>query len=438
VEKQEEVNRILTLAAKQNKVDLEAWETGLRRAVLAAGAQLLGDLIAGIGCGRLGQELPCSCGGRMHSKGRKKKKLLTILGELWFWRSRFQCDECGAARYPGDEALDIVGTSRSPGLRRLMARAGSKSTFREGCEDLKVYAEITVSPKDVERVAEGIGRDVEAWAGQERQALIGQPAPLSCPKTIPVMYIAYDGTGVPMIASERLGRRGKQPDGSARTREAKLGCVFTQTTTDQEDRPVRDPDSTSFVGAIETAEEFGWRIYAEAIRRGLWQAEQVVILGDGAVWIRNLAEMHFPGATRIIDLYHAREHVSDLCKLLFDPDVQERHYLRWWDDLDAGKVEKIVREAQKALPANKSIRKEAEKQLAYLERNREQMRYADFRARGFFVGSGVVEAGCKSVIGQRLKQSGMEWSKEGANAIISLRSIIVSGRFEQFWEDRSG
>jgi hypothetical protein len=252
------------------------------------------------------------------------------------------------------------------------------------------------------------------------------------------MYISYDGTGVPMIGSDLKGRKGKQPDGSAKTREVKLGCVFTQTTTDSDGFPIRDPETTSFVGAIETAEPFGRRIYAEAVRRGLLNAEKVVVLGDGAEWIRNLAELHFPEATQIVDLYHTREHVSKICKILFapNPDEIEKHRIQWWDHLDDGKIEEIAKEAQQNMPDDPEKNEEVEKEIAYLIKNKERMRYDKFRAQGLFVGSGVVEAGCKTVIGKRLKQSGMEWSVRGANAIISLRCIFVSGRFEEYWESR--
>ncbi|MCC6159951.1 MAG: hypothetical protein IT350_18000 [Deltaproteobacteria bacterium] len=201
---------------------------------------------------------------------------------------------------------------------------------------------------------------------------------------------------------EVAGRKGKQPDGSSKTREAKLGCVFTQTTVDEKRRPVRDPDSTTFAGAIGTAEEFGWRTYAEARRRGLEKAARVAVLGDGVEWIRNLAETHFPGATQIVDLHHAREHVSDLIKILWphDEDQQRRMRMGWWTALNENRV-------------------------------------ADFRAQGLFVGSGVVEAGCKTVIGMRLKQSGMEWSLRGANAVIALRCNNLSGRFEGYRESRT-
>lgn len=417
---------------------MEAWENALRAAVLSAGAKALASLLDGVGCGRQDEAIVCNCGARMESHGLKSKPLLTILGPVDYKRSLFQCPACNQTRYPGDEQLDVVDTTRSPGTRRMMARAGSRSTFKDGHDDLKIYAGIEVSAKDIERVAERIGADMEHWSQKQREALIEPDIPVQAQKTIPIMYISYDGTGVPMIASELEGRKGKQPDGSSKTREMKLGCVFTQTTTDPEGFPIRDPETTTFVGAIEPAEQFGKRIYAEAVRRGLPNAEKVVVLGDGAEWIKNLAELHFPEAIQIVDLYHTREHVSDLCKILFAPDVDEvvKYRIRWWDYLDEGNVERIAREAQKRMSDDPKKKENAEKEIAYLTKNKERMRYAEFRAQGLFVGSGVIEAGCKTVIGTRLKQSGMEWSVRGANAITSLRCIFVSGRFEDYWESR--
>ena len=372
----------------------------------------------------------------MESQGLRKKEVLTILGALRYERSMFRCLVCGTSRYLGDELLDIVGTSRSPGLRRMMARAGSQSTFKEGCEDLKVYAGIRVSAKDLERVAEGIGGQMEVWSKQERQRVLDSQEPVPLRPTIPLLYVSYDGTGVPMTKAEVAGRRGKQADGSSKSREAKLGCVFTQTAVDAKGFAVRDPESTTFVGAIESAEVFGDRIYGEAVRRGLGRAARVVILGDGAEWVKNLAQMHFPEATLIVDLYHARQHVSELCKVLFAGDEKKigQYRMRWWTDLNEGEVEKIVRQARAENPRDPEVAKKAQGEIQYLEKNRERMRYAQFRAQGLFVGSGVIEAGCKTVVGQRLKQSGMEWSVRGANAIIALRSVIKSGRFEDYWE----
>lgn len=390
-----------------------------------------------VGSGKRHEAVICECGAEMQSKGLREKRLLTILGPVGYRRSMFACPSCGGTRFPGDEALDVAGTTRSPGVRRMMSRAGSNATFKEAKEDLKVYAGIDVSAKDIERVSEGTGEDMEAW--RKRQDPMVRDNGTGADKGIPLLYVSYDGTGVPMVPWETEGRRGRQPDGGSKTREVKLGCVFTQTATDERGLPVRDPGSTSFVGAIETAEEFGWRIYGEAVRRGLDGAGRVVVLGDGAGWVKNLADMHFPQAVQIVDLYHAKEHVSDLCRILFAGDEKRllRYRKKWWSYLGRGMVGKIIKEARRGLPRSGEPQREAMKEISYLGKNKDRMRYAEFRRQGLFVGSGVVEAGCKTVIGRRLKQSGMEWTVKGANAVISLRCMIKSDRFEDYWAGRA-
>ncbi len=299
---------------------------------------------------------------------------------------------------------------------------------------MRIYAGVAVGAKDVERTAEASGAAMERWAQAERDALLADEEWKQVKKDIPVLYVCMDGTGVPVTKTEAAGRKGKQPDGSAKTREAKLGCVFTQTATDDEGFAVRDPGSTSFTGAIETAEQFGTRIYAEALRRGLERAQKVVVLGDGAEWIRNLVELHFNGATQIVDLYHARERVCKIISLLFKDEKNKKlHRLKWWSLLDDGKIEKFIADAQSKIPWDCEIREEIEKEIGYFENNIERMRYNKFREQGLFVGSGVIEAGCKTVIASRMKQSGMEWSVRGANAIISLRCIHHSNRTEDYW-----
>lgn len=407
--------------------------------MLRVGAGILSELLSEIGSGRRDQPIDCSCGERMSSRGLRNKPLVTLLGRVEFRRTMLRCRACGATRYPGDETLDVVGTTRSPGVRRLMARAGSQSTFKEGREDLRLFAGIEVSPKDVERVAERVGEEIEEWAAEERRQLTTRAEMPEAGPPIDTLYVSFDGTGVPMTPSARRGRKGKQPDGSARTREVKLGCVFTQTTVDENGRAVRDPASTTFVGAIETAEQFGHRIYAEAARRGLHRARRVVVIADGAAWIHNLVQIHFPKATQVLDLYHAREHLSDLAKLVVPDDPKRATALRerWWSQLDKGEISKIVRRARFYRPEDPEIRRRIDQEIGYLKTNRKRMSYARYRQEGLFVGSGVIEAGCKTVIGQRLKRSGMEWSVRGANAIIALRCNLVSGRFEDYWEQRA-
>ena len=421
-------------------MDLEALEVAIRRAVHAAGAHVLEAFVRDVGVGRREEPVRCSCGAKMRSMGVREKRVQTLLGAMGFARSLYRCPACGKSRCPGDEELGVEHTSRSPGVQRQVARLGAKEPFREVSKDLQELAGVMLSRKDAERISEGVGAQMEQWQERERMALqCAEPPPPEAPKTIETLYIEFDGTGVPMVPHEVAGRRGKQADGSAKTREAKLGCVFTQTGFDEKGCPVRDPYTTTFVGAIESAEPFGRRIYAEAVRRGLFEAKRVVCLGDGAQWVKNLAGLHFGHAQFIIDFYHASEHVSDLCRALFDRDLKRlnRYRERWTDLLEQGDIERIIDQARQFLPKDPKAGKDARTQIGYFEKNKQHMRYALFRNKGFFTGSGVVEAGCKTVVGQRLKQSAMEWTVKGANAIIALRCTTLSNRAEDFWEQRA-
>ena len=429
----------MTAVAREGRVDLEAVEDALRAAVLAAGAKVLEQLLEPVGVGRRETPVFCPrCRAVMESRGVQAKSFLTLLGWVRWARSRFVCPRCRATRFPGDEVLGIVATSRSPGVQRLQARFGAKETFKEVAGDLHLAAGIEVSAKDAERVAEEVGEAVEQWTQRERREQTRAGAEQTEGPPLETLYVEFDGTGVPMAPKEVAGRKGKQPDGSAKTREAKLGCVFTQTLCDDEGKPVRDRASTSFVGAIENAEPFGWRLYDEAVRRGLHRARRVVTLSDGAEWAKNLAETHFPNALHIIDYYHAAEHVAQLAKLFYErnPRLLESQRERWTTDLYEGRVQNVIDQASALLPNDPRARKHARKEITYLIKNKDRMKYDEYRAQHLFIGSGVIEAGCKHLIGHRLKQSGMEWTVRGSNAIIALRCAILSNRFEDFWEQR--
>lgn len=419
-------------------MDLEAVERALRAAVLGAGCAVLSDLLTGVGVGRQGKTVWCPCGRRMVSRGVKGKWVLTLLGDVWFVRSLFVCPRCGKARFPGDEALGIVGTSRTPGVMRLVAQFAFKEPFKQAAWDMREAAGILLSPKDVERIAEVLGEEIEQWTALMRVRARQEP-PSEDDPPIEHMYIEADGTGVPMVPPELAGRKGKQPDGSAKTREAKLGCVFTQTALNEEGRPARDPGSTTFVGAIEDAHTFGQRLYDEALRRGLNRARRVSVITDGAEWAKGLADTHFPMAPHTIDYFHGSEHITTLAKALHpaDASLARRHTEQWAGMLYDGKLKTVIEAVHDLLPKNKDRSKEARDELAYFTKNADRMRYDEYRSQGSFIGSGVIEAGCKNVVGARLKQSGMEWTVRGANAILALRCAILSNRFEDFWQYRA-
>jgi hypothetical protein len=418
-------------------VDLEAVEMLVRGSMHRAGAEILGRLLSqGSGESSLTR---CACGHAAHYHDTRPKQLLTALGPVRFQRSYYVCPHCHQGQSPRDRELDVEGVSCSPGVRRMLAVVGSESSFDQGREQLELLAGIEVTAKAVERHAEAIGGDIEV----RQQSEIGRAKQLELPVTggpaVRLLYIEMDGTGIPVAKSETEGRTGKVDGQPARTREVKLGCVFTQTSTDSEGRPVRDEDSTSYVAAIETAEAFGLRLYTEAWRRGWSRAQKKVVIGDGAIWIWNLADQHFPGAIQIVDLYHARQHLWDLSAKLFPNNSKG---LRQWiarclDRLERGKIEALVKILRDSPPGTDELAKTIANEAEYFERNAERMRYPAFRAQGLFVGSGVVEAGCKVVIGARLKCSGMFWTVRGANAIIALRCCRISRRFEDYWADRA-
>ncbi len=193
------------------------------------------------------------------------------------------------------------------------------------------------------------------------------------------------------------------------------------------------------MAAIETVERFGKRLFVEAWKRGWSQADKKVVMGDGAEWIWNIADQQFPGAVQIVDLFHARQHLWDSARALhpLDQPAQQRWILRHQPKLDSGQIEKLTAYLDSRLadatPAQQEI---LQVETAYFDKNKDRMRYPEFRAQGLFIGSGVIEAGCKTLIGARLKQSGMFWSVEGANAIIALRCCQMNNRFQDYWDQR--
>ena len=383
-----------------------------------------------------GPVLPCvACRKPASYSGRRVKSFTTALGEMTLERAYYHCDTCEAGFCPRDRVLGLVGTSLSPAVTRMVGLVGAMVSFAEGGELMHDLAGVNLDAKQVERTAEALGREID----QDERTVI---EPL--PPRAPTMYLGMDGTGVPMRKSELVGREGKQPDGSSKTREVKLVTVWSAEGRDDEGTPVRDAGSVTYSAAIESAatrdtdetpSKFAQRAEREAQRRGFDQAPRPVVLGDGAKWIWNLAEEHFPGAIQIVDLYHAKGHLWDVAKAIYGAgsDLGETWAKQRRDELDEGKLDAVLT----ALDVHAKHNDKARQCLDYVTRNRNRMRYPEFRAQGFCTSTGVVEAGCKTAIGTRCKRAGMHWTVAGADAIIALRCCKLSGRFEGFWERRS-
>jgi hypothetical protein len=321
----------------------------------------------------------------------------------------------------------------------MMATVGSETSLERGRAQLELLAGIDVTAKAVERNAEAIGDDIAQLEKARAARTLQLELPAVLGPAVPLLYIEMDGTQVPMVRPDLEGRAGRVEGQPARTREVKIGAVFTQTTTDEDGHPVRDEASTTYTAAIENADEFGRRIYTEAWERGWSRADKKVVIADGAEWIWNIADQHFPGAVQIVDIFHARQHLWELARALYpNEDVkQKRWVMRRQARLDAGETEKLVRSLRAVDAVNPELADKLRLGADYFERNTERMRYPAFRRQNLFIGVGVIEAACKTVIGLRLKQSGMFWTVRGANSIIALRCHQLSRKFEDYWASRS-
>jgi len=403
----------------------------IRAGMLKLGAGMLGELLSA-DRGHRGPRVPCGNGHQAEFISYRDKVIDTVLGPVTLNRAWYHCAECGHGLAPRDAELGVAGTSLSPGLTAMNDKAAAAGPFAGAASMLEDLAGVRLTVKRVERAAEASGAAHAAQA-RERSALITgrKLVPLPPRHDLDMLYGVIDGTGVPMTARETAGRDGKGDDGRARTREVKLAVFFNQHSLDQDGYPVRDRASSSYIASFETASVFADLVKAEGIRRGADHVRQLTFIGDGAAWIWNLVTGKFPEATQIVDLYHAREHLHSLARslefMLLD------HYSEWLqarlEDLDYGYIDGIEA-AVREYPLQGARKTEVDKELGYFLNNAPRMRYRWFRQCGLFVGSGVVEAGCKNIVGQRLKQAGMHWTTDGADAIIALRCREASSQWE--------
>lgn len=361
-------------------------------------------------------------------KGRETIRVQGIFGCFELRRDYYYHEGKKEGHYPADAALGLE-VGYTPALAKLLCLEGAdESTYLKAERHLEQTGGITVSARQIQRVVQRVGSHAQRW--QERPA---QPG--SC--AAPIMYVSADGTGVPMVREELKGRRGKQSDGTAKTRQVYLGCVFTQHKVDGKGHPIRDWESTTYVSSFKSIDEFGPCLRQEALRRGRATVGKVVVLIDGAAGLENMGKQNFKDCVQIVDFYHAMEHAGKVLEALIGkthPDYKKRQR-RWAKRLLKDKVQALIDQARQECAGQPQVQA-VEEALGYFVRNVSRMQYGTFRAAGYFIGSGVVEAGCKTVIGGRCKHSGMFWSEAGAENILALRCLHSSRRLDEFWKHR--
>lgn len=406
---------------------VEQFEKLLRAAIFKPAAALLGEALQQAADRHDGNYQPRP-GEKF--KGRASLEVQCIFGRFTLRRDYYHHAGRKHGHCPADAALGLEG-SLSPALARLVCLEGAdEPSYQKAGEHLREVGGIPVEARRIQRVVQGVGKDAAKWL--EREDAPQQRCDAD------VLYVSADATGVPMRKEELAGRRGKQPDGTSKTRMAMLGCLFTQHGLDAEGLALRDFQSTTYLGALQGTTDFGTSLHREARRRGLATAHRVAMLIDGAPALEKLGRDYFPMAVQIVDFYHAMEHLAQLTDALLgkgDPHRAERRRHHWRKMLLRDGVERIIRQARMEAAAS-GKQAQIEPFLGYFSHNVPRMMYGTFRKQGLFIGSGVIEAGCRTVIGSRCKHSGMFWSQGGLNNIIALRCIHAGNRSDEFWKDR--
>lgn len=401
-------------------------EVGLKAALFADARSMVEDLLNDPQVQIAGADkLPGEKRGGSH-----EKVVQSMFGAVRLQREYFYHAERGGGRYPMDEALGLEN-GYTPAVVRMMCRAGARDTYEESSADLLAYAGLALSAQEINRMVQRIGPGMRAELEKEQST--------DQTEEVPRLYVSCDGTGIPMRRSELVEVKGKSDDGKAKTREVKVGCVFTQHPIEGEE-PFRDTDSTSYIATLRRCDSFGPLLRKEAYRRGMGRAKEIIFIADGAAWIWEIVRTCFCAAIEILDYYHAHEYLVEIVDLLYGKDTElgKEQIERWKNSLFEDRVLEVIA-AARALGENLSADQQEllYAKINYFQNNHTRMLYGTYKSKGYFYGSGVIEAGCKSVIGKRAKQSGMFWSEKGAEDVLAIRTALCSARFDQYWDRRN-
>ena len=388
------------------------------------GKRLSEGALEAIGSGHMGQRIVCKCGGVMEYNSDRRWKLTSLNGNLEIYRAYYYCRSCKSGYAPLDEQLGLEGKHHSIGVRKKVALEASSEPFEETSRRLKELTGIHISSKESQLESEELGQEVGMQEDELMEAFWSEQIDIEPEAVARRFYITADGT---IVSTDEGGR------------EVKIGSVYeTPQTMNGLANDIR------YTGGFHNCEHFGKKLYVLALRRGLRTAREVIFIGDGAKWIWNLARYHFPEAIQIVDFYHATERLWSLGRAIYGEGTKAckdwakrrvKHLLKGKVELVINSIsELILPDADADTDAN--VRKEIENNITYFINNKERMCYAEYRKRGYHIGSGAVESACKHVVGQRLKQAGMRWSVEGADAILQLRILWKNDEWSKFWNNR--
>lgn len=400
---------------------LEWFEQQVMQALKETGQMLLVGLCALHGERYGATEIKCECGGAAAYQSKREGKTKTLLGEVVVSRAYYLCEHCHQGQHALDKQLEFCAGGISGGLYELLALMGTEFDFEEATQVLAKLTLVDVCANSCRKAAETLGKLVADDEEKSLKAAWESKAPQLPAVSAPItgdFYISMDGV---MVHIDGQGWK-----------NAWLGALYTTQATLSHKRPevleVRTQQASFYTDFGDT-KRFGDHLWVEAQRRGIDQAQRRIVIGDGAHWIWNLADEHFPGAIQILDWYHASTYIWRAAHALYGDgtDLAKQWAKQHLDLLWEGQVATVIAHLEAAL-SHKSALQDV---LTYLRNHQQRMRYDLYRAKGLQIGSGTLESGCKQVISARLKQAGMIWSPDGARSIAKLRTRLKSRRWDQ-------
>jgi hypothetical protein len=396
--------------------DLGNLEEMVKAKMHQLGKGLLQRLVDRQSNGYNGSSIACNCGNSMKFIQHRSKDIHTLFGWIRIKRAYYHCADCGESIFPYDLSSGLGCEQVSPGLAKACSLLAVDDSFEQSSRKIEALTGQRVSDNTIERVVCQVGSVAQDKQNQQLQRFFDDKRILQSQSSPERLYVAVDGTTV------------HETDG---WHECKVGTVYF------EDELKRR--KSCYVGRFDSSENFGWHLWLEACKCGLREAKEIVYLGDGAPWIRTEHRRHFGRATFIIDWYHGSEHIWDCGKKLFGEGTEatERWVKKRLDLLWDGWTKKLLDDLKQQRKQYRHAKREAIDTLfRYISTNEEQMRYAVFRAKGYDIGSGAVEGACKNVVGKRLKQSGMIWSRLGSSSVLALRTCWLNDEWERLWQEK--
>lgn len=392
-------------------------------------------------------EKECSCGGKMKYQRMRAATIWSVFGKVVYQRAYYAGCACGQGQAPVDKRYGIEPGKVTAGLAQLIALSGIHKAFEEGRQWLKEFLLFEISENTVRAETQKMGdlqRQADLQLVKETQDEAGlQQRERSRPPTPDILYGSIDAAKVRI---EPRNEQEKALENREMWRDLKAGCWYETEPVLNRQQSVRQKDKAQREGIvlraknqqyfcdIEQAEEFGKLLWATGCAVGADRARILVFICDGAVWIWNLIAHYFPNAIQIVDWYHAVDRLKRIANESFSNTKDHQTWLEnSTEDLWQGRVEAVIEACQ--LLAKKS--KLAKQSLLYYAHNMERMRYAQFRALGYMIGSGVIESGCKQIVTQRLKLPGAQWNVEGAVLVAKARTAWMSGNWKKLVSARS-